>query len=163
METLPDRARAPLIRKPGRQSVGQRMLFGTLAALGWTIWLSLWLPIATALLWLSGVWHASEKFLELPGGSDLFFITALATVSGFVILAWAFYNRYRFRGPDRRSRAEEISLKEIQGKSGLDPVSCRNLAQGTRVTIFFGPGGVPAKVTDRSPFADLPSDAGKGD
>ena len=109
------RPRRPLIiERPDLQSPAQRLVSGLLTVLFWGLWIYVWLPVAGVLGWWFGVSTAYEQMVELDGWRAVvelaaWYGLAIAVFAGSLI-AWALYNRIRFRGVERRSEVRPVRL-----------------------------------------------------
>ena len=65
------RAHSPLIiSHPERQSRTQHALFSTLTVSIWALWIYLWLPLITSILWIVGIrWAYIQVFKGTRGVS----------------------------------------------------------------------------------------------
>lgn len=105
-----------IIHKPRSQPALQRGFFSIVTFFFWMAYAYLWLPLLTLVLWLLGVRtavfelylreHQVEPFLLIS-------LPLLAVASAVLLIAWAEYNRYRFRDKDRRSAHPDVGPRDI--------------------------------------------------
>ena len=122
------------------QSPRQKLLYGALTLGFWALWLYLWLPLLALLAWTLGL-QLAYKYMIVLGGLDE--VIRLLSLYGLIIgllggslIAWAFYNIYRFTGVERRVTNPPITALEIARDFGMDPLSVRawQVARSLRAT-----------------------------
>lgn len=95
-----------IIERPDLQVWQQKAMFGALTAVFWAVWVFLWMPLITLLIWLFFGQRFQLHMFELNGyrafmGLLAIYSLVIGTMGGGLLL-WATYNHYRFRGIDRR-------------------------------------------------------------
>lgn len=132
--------RRPLIiENPGLQTLRQRYAFAALTLIFWVIWFYLWMPVITLVAWLFG----ADRFYETMiahSGMDL--LVSLLGLYGLVILSmgtilggWAWYNRLRVRGRDKRRSSTPIDAAGLDAFFGTRPEQS-SLARGARRVVI---------------------------
>ena len=139
-----------LIRKPMKQPRLQRAAWGFVTLGFWMVYVYLWTPLATLLLWLLGIRtaffelyvreHAIEPFL-------LFSLPLLALACALLLISWAEYNRLRFSRTDRRSQPRSATLPEVADALGTPPVVARALVLGKVTVLHMGEDARPHGFT----------------
>ncbi len=138
------KAEAILINRPHRQRRANRALFGLLTLFAWLVWVSLWLPLITALAWLFGL-HTSyvELFLRNHAGGwhQLLYLFWLALGCAVVITAWSAYNWKRFHKLDRRRGRPVPSMTAMAERLGVVHASAIELRSSDRIVLEFADDG----------------------
>lgn len=134
------KAEAILINRPRRQGRSRRALFGLLTLLAWMIWLSLWLPLLTALAWLAGV---RISYLELirrhhgEGWYDLLTVLGIALVALLVAALWSGYNFRRFHDRNRRRGRPPAQLPAMAEKLEVPLPLAEKMRGASRMVLGF--------------------------
>lgn len=141
---------SPLIQNPGSQPHAERAAWGVVTALFWLVYLYLWMPLATLALWLLGVRlavfelylrkHQVEPFL-------LFLLPLLALIAAAVLIGWGEFNRWRFRGKDKREGMSDISHQEVAHAFGASPQLAATLQAGKIVVLTMDDNAAPRRAT----------------
>jgi poly-beta-1,6-N-acetyl-D-glucosamine biosynthesis protein PgaD len=97
----------PLIfERPGSQPKVARRAMVVATGIGWTIWIYLWRPALSVLLWLLGVNVMQHQWIELAGWTGLVEFSTHTLPYGMALCAtlliWASVNLIRFGGNERR-------------------------------------------------------------
>ena len=139
-----------LIRKPRKQPRLQRAAWGFVTLGFWMVYVYLWTPLATLLLWLLGIRtaffelyvreHAIEPFL-------LFSLPLLALACALLLISWAEYNRLRFSRADRRSQPRSATLPDVAEALGTPPAVARALVLGKVTVLHMGEDARPQGFT----------------
>lgn len=156
-----------LIQNSHLQPRAERTAWGVVTALFWLVYLYLWMPLATLILWLLGVRlavfelylrkHQVEPFL-------LFLLPLLALIAAAVLISWGELNRWRFRGKDKREGMTDIGHREVAQAFGATAALAATLQDSKIVvltmddtatprmaTVTALPGGRAVKPADRQP------------
>jgi poly-beta-1,6-N-acetyl-D-glucosamine biosynthesis protein PgaD len=136
-----------IIEKPENQRPLQRATFAFITIVAWTLWISLWMPVLTAIAWLLGVQNTYKQLglvHPLHAVDDLKLVVMVALVSSLSIGTWSQYNRMRF--PANRSAAPTARwiLRTWRRRWRLRSIRQSNCGQGagrsftspTTVTCF---------------------------
>ena len=105
-----------IIHKPRSQPALQRGFFSIVTLFFWVAYAYLWLPLVTLALWLLGVRTAVFELYLREHQVEPFLLVSLpllALASAVLLIAWAEYNRYRFRAKDRRSAHADVGRGDI--------------------------------------------------
>lgn len=133
-------SRQPLIiQNPSLQTLKQRYAFAALTLVFWLVWFYLWTPVITLLAWLFG----ADRFYEtMIARSGIDMLVGLLGLYGLVILSmgivlggWAWYNRLRVRGRDKRRGSAAILPVEVNAFFMLSQEQADIARRGRRVVI----------------------------
>lgn len=105
-----------IIHKPRSQPALQRGFFSIVTLFFWVAYAYLWLPLVTLALWLLGFRTAVFELYLREHQVEPFLLVSLpllALASAILLIAWAEYNRYRFRDKDRRSAHADVGRGDI--------------------------------------------------
>lgn len=138
------KAEAILIQQPQKQRPASRALYGLVTLFAWVVWVSLWLPLITALAWLFGL-HSSyiELFLHnhSNGRHQILYLLWLALSCAAVISAWSGYNWWRFRHLDRRRGRPTVSMNAMAESLGVVNAGAIALRSSSRIVLEFAEDG----------------------
>ncbi|UZW59018.1 poly-beta-1,6-N-acetyl-D-glucosamine biosynthesis protein PgaD [Lysobacter enzymogenes] len=146
-----------LIQKPAMQHPLPRTLWGVVTGAFWLVYLYLWMPVLTLVLWLLGIRTvASELYLRTHEVDPFLMLILPATAAAVValLLIWAEYNRWRFAGRDgeRRSRLADVSIDEVAQALGASDEVAQALNAGRISVLHMDPNhAVPLGVTAVTP------------
>jgi biofilm PGA synthesis protein PgaD len=105
-----------IINRPERQKPLQRATSTFITMIAWALWVSLWLPLLTLIAWLLGLQDVYLKLgLDHPfqAAQNLDMVLGVACVCAVSLGAWAFYNRVRFAGKQRRTANRVVDIQEM--------------------------------------------------
>jgi biofilm PGA synthesis protein PgaD len=105
-----------LIQKRRAQPRLRRTAWGFVTAVFWGMYVYLWMPVITLVLWLLGIRNAYFELYLREHRVEPFLLIALpsmALCAAALLIVWAEYNRWRFAGKDRRGVPANASLDEI--------------------------------------------------
>ena len=91
-----------IIDDPGLQKLRHRYAYSAVTLTFWVIWIYLWLPLISFLSWVVGL-NLFYKEMIVQNGYQLFFglvgwYVLVVLIIGSILLGWAGYNLFRFRG-----------------------------------------------------------------
>jgi len=139
-----------VIYKPRSQPALQRGFFSVVTFAFWMAYAYLWLPLLTLFLWLLGVRtavfelylreHQVEPFLLIS-------LPMLALASAVILIAWAEYNRYRFRDKDRRGAYANVDRQDIARAFGSSDEVARSLAASKVAVLRMDDSATPIGVS----------------
>jgi biofilm PGA synthesis protein PgaD len=147
-----------LIRKPYAQAPVKRAVWGFVTAAFWGLYIYMWLPLITLLLWLMGV---RTTFFELYARNHhvdsflVFAIPAIATACALVLITWAEYNRLRFSSRDRRAPQRDVTPAEVAQKLGATSELAEMLGQAKVTTLRMSERAEPESMQPVLPLAGL--------
>ncbi|RDS86573.1 poly-beta-1,6-N-acetyl-D-glucosamine biosynthesis protein PgaD [Dyella psychrodurans] len=129
-----------IINRPERQKPLQRATFALITMIAWTFWVSLWLPLLTLIAWLLGL---QDIYIKLGLGhpfqavENFDLVLGVACVCALSLGAWAFYNRMRFAGKQRRHANRVIDVHEMAPALAASVDTASQLRVSRRSTIYF--------------------------
>ncbi|MBT2747596.1 MULTISPECIES: poly-beta-1,6-N-acetyl-D-glucosamine biosynthesis protein PgaD [unclassified Lysobacter] len=142
-----------LIQKPGAQPALPRTLWGMVTGLFWLIYLYLWTPVLTLVLWLLGIRNVASELYLRTHEVDPFLMLALPATAGVVVallLIWAEYNRWRFASAssERRGTQHSVALEEVGRALGASSEVAAALNAGRVSVLHMDPNhAVPVSVS----------------
>ena len=146
-----------LIDNPDRQEPAQRRMFGVLTGVAWAVYLYLWLPLITAVVWYLGLKSAYLELYLRDHHIDSFLVMVIpliALVVAIVFLGWAEYNRMRFqRREDRRGTADNVTVNDMARGLGSTAVFVRQLQQTRNSVVHMNEEAVPVTRSSSQSFA----------
>jgi biofilm PGA synthesis protein PgaD len=106
-----------VIERPDLQGWRQKYGYAVLTFAFWGLYLYLWQPLLSLVLWSFGVGLAYEEMLNRGGFSGLLgllgsYVAIIAAFSA-MFLGWAWINYLRFRGTDRRRAAPAVNSRDL--------------------------------------------------
>ena len=139
-----------VIYKPRSQPALQRGFFSVVTFAFWIAYAYLWLPLLTLFLWLLGVRtavfelylreHQVEPFLLIS-------LPMLALASAVILIAWAEYNRWRFRDKDRRGAHANVDRQDIARAFGSSDEVARSLVASKVAVLRMDDSAAPVGVS----------------
>ena len=139
-----------LIQKPQAQPPLQRTVFGVITAMFWAIYVYLWMPLLTLLLWLLGLRTAVFELYLRENRVEPFVLLALpvlAVLCTLLLLVWAAYNRQRFSGHDRRHPQPQVRPSEIAVALGASRKTAVLLSTCKTAVLHMDEAARPATVS----------------
>jgi poly-beta-1,6-N-acetyl-D-glucosamine biosynthesis protein PgaD len=141
------RAERPIISRPERQSWQQRLTSRTLSGMAWGIWLILWMPVVSTLLWILGARVTYIHIIRAPDERSLLLIFLIMFLCNTVVSGWASYNYIRFAKKKRRRGADVVSHEKVGELFGVtDPETLSLLLHSRILGLHFTDAGVLARV-----------------
>ena len=145
------RTERQVIDNPERQEPAQRRMFGVLTAVAWAVYMYLWLPLITAVVWYLGLKSAYIELYLRDHRIDNFLVMAIpliVLVVAILLLGWAEYNRMRFqRREDRRGTADNVALDEMAKGIGATVQFARQLQQSRSSVVHMSEEAVPVALS----------------
>jgi len=150
-----------IIDRPELQPRGQRVVYRTLTLIAWSLYLYLWLPLATLALWWLGLTlgiralgPASQPLVDV----DLFVLLLKAALLAILLMVgWAEYNRRRFQGNERRGPRPIVSPDESAGALGAGADLARRLRGARLATLVLDEHARASDVQVQRPLDDPPT------
>lgn len=134
-----------IINQPKWQRRRQRVLYGSLTALFWAAWVYLWMPALAFAGWILGVRIGYHEMVLRNGFSG---VIGLAKLYGLIIallggalLAWAYYNYFRFRGIERRKAFPRVTLANLSERYGIDTQKLETWSRAKRLVVHHNDHG----------------------
>jgi biofilm PGA synthesis protein PgaD len=132
------RAQSPLIiSRPERQSGAQHALFGALTVSIWALWIYLWLPLITGILWTVGIRSAYTQIFKGSRGISLWVIVWILGAVIVTVAYWSGYNNIRYGGRTQRRQAKAVSKTMIGRKFGVTADALYTLMHGRSLNLHF--------------------------
>jgi biofilm PGA synthesis protein PgaD len=150
-----------IINKPKWQRRRQRMLYGSLTALFWAAWVYLWMPALAFAGWILGVRIGYDEMVIRNGFSGVIGLAKLYSLIiallGGALLAWAYYNYFRFRGIERRKAAPRVTLTNLSDRYGIDTRKLEKWSRAKRLVVHHNDHGrvVWAECDEGSPSEEI--------
>jgi biofilm PGA synthesis protein PgaD len=133
-----------IIEKPENQRPLQRATFALITMVAWTLWISLWMPVLTAIAWLLGMQSAYKQLglvHPLHAASDLKLVVMVALVSSLSIGTWSQYNRIRFSGKQKRRANRPLDIADMAPALASSVNTAKQLRAGRRLVVHFNDDG----------------------
>ncbi|KRA20303.1 poly-beta-1,6-N-acetyl-D-glucosamine biosynthesis protein PgaD [Lysobacter sp. Root604] len=138
-----------LIQKRRAQPRLRRTAWGFVTAVFWGMYVYLWMPVITFLLWVLGIRNAYFELYMREHRVEPFLLIALPTLAlcaTVLLIAWAEYNRWRFSGKDRRGAPPSAPLDDIARALGADIEIGAALNAGRVVVLNMDAQAIPRGV-----------------
>ncbi len=139
-----------LIRKPYAQPRLKRAAWGFVTAAFWGLYIYLWLPLVTLILWLLGVRTAFFELYTRQHQVEPFLIVAIpamAALCALLLIGWAEYNRWRFARQDRRSPQDDVQVDEVAQRLGADLALAQRLGQSKITLLHMNEQAIPESMS----------------
>lgn len=140
-----------LIDNPGNQAPHQRRMFGVLTGVAWAVYVYLWLPLVTAVMWYLGIKSTYIELYLRNHRIDSFLVLAIpmiVLVVSVIFLGWAEYNRMRFqRMDDRRGATDDVSLHDMARSIGATPAMVQQLQQARSSVVSMSEEAIPVSLS----------------
>ena len=136
----PDFAEGIIIDKPSFKSKTRNLTEWSMSIFGWILWFFLFRPFVLLITWVLGYDILYVQMYKLEGykNIDRFLMFGIIIASLYVLLrAWNVYNAKRFRGKDRRKRAEDVDVKGMADFFETTPDQMQSLQECRSVDVVF--------------------------
>lgn len=138
-----------IIHRPERQHPLWRALWGLVTLGFWGVFLYLWWPLLTLILWALGLRLAFLQ-LQLPADPQGAFVLRqlllIACACMVVLLAWAEYNRRRFQDRDQRRRVPALPKEQIARGLGASAQLAARLSTARIATVQLDEQAIPRQA-----------------
>ena len=126
-----------IINKPSLAPLPDRIGWAFFKALFWILWIGLWMPLITLLLWLLGAHFYNEYFLDgLPMHRHFFLLSAGVVVAlGASLLLWAKAEFLRFHLLHRRNRSVPVACSELAEFAQISDQQLAQLSTARRMIV----------------------------
>lgn len=151
---------AHLIDRPESQSSNRRTAYGMLTGLAWLIYLYLWLPLVTLLIWWLGVKTAYVELYLREQRIDTFLLLVvplIIIVVAIVLLGWAEYNRHRFQHKDRRQSIADVTHAEIAAGMGASATLAQELQRARHIGVDMNEAAMPVTLNTPAILQAIPT------
>lgn len=139
-----------LIQNARTLPVFRRTFWGFITAVFWVVYVYLWLPLITLAMWFFGVRQARLELYLRTHSFDTYLLVVLpviAVLTGLALVAWAEYNRRRFREGDRRATTPPVGHGAIVCDLGGTEIIARALASHQVCVLQMNDDAVPIGVS----------------
>ena len=151
-----------IINKPKWQRRRHRVLFGSLTAVFWVAWVYLWMPVLALAGWTLGVRVGYDEMVVRGGFAGVVGLvkvyTLIIALLGGALLAWAYYNYFRFRGIERRRAFPRVTFANLSERYGIAPQMVEKWSHAKRLVVHHNDHGrvVWAEISnfEKSPSSD---------
>ncbi|MGB6134358.1 MAG: poly-beta-1,6-N-acetyl-D-glucosamine biosynthesis protein PgaD [Acidobacteriaceae bacterium] len=141
------RAERPIIVRPDKQSWEQRITSRTLSGIAWGVWLMLWMPVLTAVLWIFGTRVTYIYIIRAPDETSLLLIFLIMFICNMIVSGWSSYNYIRFARKTRRHATVPVSHEKVGELFGVtDPETLSLLLYSRILGLNFNEAGVLVRV-----------------
>lgn len=143
------RARDAVISRPDSVPRVRRGLFAALTAVAWSAFAWLLTPVVTLLLWAAGAVTFYDEAVSRIGdvqASVLLAVSGSAVLLAAVLLVWAEVQRYRFGGPERRRRPDDVDAAEVAAALGATDEVTAALRSARVVVVHVDEAGRPVRA-----------------
>jgi poly-beta-1,6-N-acetyl-D-glucosamine biosynthesis protein PgaD len=141
------RAERPIISHPERQSWQQRITSRTLSGMAWGIWLILWMPVISTLLWVFGTRVTYIYIIRAPDETSLLLIFLIMFICNMIVSGWSSYNYIRYSKRTRRRGAGPVSHEKVGALFGItDPDTLYLLLHSRILGLNFNEAGALVRV-----------------
>ena len=141
---------AIIINEPRLQTLRQRYAYSLVTFVFWVFWLYLWLPLVSLVAWLLGINLFYQEMIVQEGYLAFFELVGWYAVTilimAAVLLGWAGYNLYRFRGKDRRKSAAGVDPADIARQFAVEVDQLNQWHRAKRLTIHHNEEGAIDRV-----------------
>ena len=116
----------------------------SLLALGWVMWMWLFLPLLTLLFWWFEGNLVYEQLIvaEMPKKPlNLFHLMGLITIFILCLFLWASYNWYRFRNNEKRLFPTHVESSNLAQSFSVSISDIEHLQQAENITLHYSEEG----------------------
>jgi len=150
-----------IIDRPELQPRGQRAIFRVLTLIAWSLYLYLWLPLATLGAWWLGIKLGMRAMAGVPAPFvDVNLFTLLgkaALLAMLLMIGWAEYNRLRFQGRERRGPRPIVTPEQSAEAFGVATELARRLRGARQATLVLDEHARASDVRVQLPLDDAPT------
>lgn len=134
-----------IIERPNLQTRLQKFGRVSLAIFMWSLWLYLWLPLATAGLWFLGIQLAYTETMIVKNAEQLSYslINFASTLSIVIAIqySWSLYNFLRFRNKIRRHPTPSVSNEELAQAEALSETYLDDIQSRRQIDVYHDDSG----------------------
>jgi biofilm PGA synthesis protein PgaD len=146
-----------IINQSSSRPIETKRLDGILSALMWLMYLymireafiDLYYIITESFEWMV----AGHKLPHLLAIADLLhtlgFYVIIILANGAILITWALYNQFRFRGMDRRKNPKPVSVADLAGLYGLPAEDIANWQSSRILVMDHNPDGTLTRVISK--------------
>lgn len=115
-----------------------------LMALGWTLWMWLFMPLLTLIFWWFEVTVFYTQVVEQTQPLTSISVLKLMVCIGIfisILFVWASYNWVRFHGEDRRKAPNSVTADDLAQSFQLQSADIVKLRQAKNITLHYSDEG----------------------
>ncbi|WP_353144311.1 poly-beta-1,6-N-acetyl-D-glucosamine biosynthesis protein PgaD [Acinetobacter pragensis] len=115
-----------------------------LMAIGWVIWMWLFLPVLTLLFWwFEGTVVYTQVVEQTQPMTSISVLKLMVCIGIFIsaLFIWASYNWVRFHGEDRRQSPENIDDAGLARSFNIQPHEIVQMRQSKNITLHYSEEG----------------------
>ncbi|MFT4020012.1 MAG: poly-beta-1,6-N-acetyl-D-glucosamine biosynthesis protein PgaD [Acinetobacter sp.] len=119
-----------------------------LQAVGWLLFMALFMPFITLLLWWFGLDNIYSYVLQDKSQMTHFNITNIAMIIlilGGILLTWASYNWIRFYNKELRTSPPNTPTRIFAAQFNCDPKQITELKNASNLTLYYDEDGILKK------------------
>ncbi|MEM7252109.1 MAG: poly-beta-1,6-N-acetyl-D-glucosamine biosynthesis protein PgaD [Pseudomonadota bacterium] len=139
-----------VIDRPDRQSLGQRYGHLALTVMFWAIWLYLWLPLITLVMWGLGIHRFYDRMVFLEGYrvflENIVLYQSVIVAIGVIYIGWALWNNLRFKDIERRKATPLIDDHEMTDFFAISQHDLVALRSASSATIVHNRNGAISRI-----------------
>lgn len=112
----------------------------SLLALGWMMWMWLFLPLLTLLFWWFEGNLAYEQLIVAAAPQEplnLFHLMSLITMLILCLFLWAGYNWFRFHNNEKRAFPAHVVAKDLAESFNVSSQDIERLQQADNITLHY--------------------------
>lgn len=134
-----------VIDRPELQSPFQRVMFTSLTATFWFIWIYIWLPFLNLLAWILGIKIFYDEMIIREGLQSLLLLSGLYAIVIFALggslIAWGVYNWIRFAGVERRQYIPNVTTVATAHHFRVDVNALIQWQDARRMIVYVDDAG----------------------
>lgn len=137
-----------IINRPRAQPIWQRGFFALVTSLAWLLWFYLFIPLFTLIGWFVGLQLVGTTLEDQYINHSTLFLTygVIILASGIVLITWALYNYWRFRGVDRRLPLSSLRKEDLAQSFDLQSEQVGRMHEAQIVRIWHNESGDVARL-----------------
>ena len=139
-----------VIDRPELQSPFQRVMFTSLTATFWFIWIYIWLPLFNLLAWVLGIKIFYDEMIIRDGLHSLLLLSgvyALVILAlGGSLIAWGVYNWIRFAGIERRQHIPIVTITDTAHHFRVSVNALIQWQDARRMIVYVDDSGLVTHV-----------------
>ena len=115
-----------------------------LMALGWTLWMLLFMPLLTLLFWwFEGAVFYTQVVEQTRPLTSISVLKLMVCIGIFIsiLFVWASYNWVRFHGDDRRKAPKCVTAEDLAQSFQLQSADIEKLRQAKNITLHYSDDG----------------------
>jgi biofilm PGA synthesis protein PgaD len=138
---------APIIEMPNLRSRLVKLRDWVLTGLWWIFWLYLIREIFVIALTVIAERSDAERMATVRDITSTFgFYFQVIVINGLILILWARYNRFRFRGKDRRSAKSAVTAEEIAEGLEMTLLQVQTAQRARRMVVHHDEGGLIQEI-----------------